>query len=283
MGTHPGTLPNLIIIGAQKCGTTSLHYYLGLHPQVAMAREKELDFFVLEHNWHRGIAWYKSQFRGNAAVHGEASPRYTYYPSYQGVPVRMHRVVPKAKLIYILRDPIERIVSGYVHGLAHGVEHRTIVEALGDLEANRYVWRSQYYMQLAQYLRCFPQSQILILTLEDLQQHRRRVMRRIFGFLGVDDTFHSVWFSYVKHPSRRKRRLTDQGRRLAGTPLMRVVERWPFGLREKVKAVAYNPFSHSVPRPRLDGPLRQALMEYLSDDIDRLRACTGLAFADWCI
>lgn len=55
-------LPNLIIIGAQKSATTSLHYYLNLHPQIAMSREKELDFFIEEHNWHKGTEWYESQF-----------------------------------------------------------------------------------------------------------------------------------------------------------------------------------------------------------------------------
>jgi hypothetical protein len=60
-----GTLPNLIIIGAMKGGTTSLHYYLNLHPQIWMSREKELYFFVSERNWNKGIEWYKSNFTGN--------------------------------------------------------------------------------------------------------------------------------------------------------------------------------------------------------------------------
>src|ERR687894_2292944 len=76
-------LPNLIVIGAQKCGTSVLHYYLSLHPEVSMSRPKELNFFIEERNWPRGLDWYKSQFDGDARVRGEASPNYTAYPQHQ--------------------------------------------------------------------------------------------------------------------------------------------------------------------------------------------------------
>ena len=64
-------LPNLIVIGAQKCGTTSLHYYLGVHPDIFMSREKELRYFVEEFNWGKGIDWYRSHFGANASILGE--------------------------------------------------------------------------------------------------------------------------------------------------------------------------------------------------------------------
>ncbi len=73
-------LPNLIVIGAQKCGTTSLHDYLGRHPEIRMSAEKELNFFQLERNWHRGVHWYEKQFPGGTAIRGETSPGYTYFP-----------------------------------------------------------------------------------------------------------------------------------------------------------------------------------------------------------
>jgi hypothetical protein len=276
-------LPNLIVIGAQKCGTTSLHYYLGLHPQVAMSGEKELDFFTLEHNWPKGIGWYRSQFTGPGLVHGETSPRYTYYPFYEGVASRMHAVVPQAKLIYIVRDPIERIIAGYVHSYAQLKEHRPIEEALAELDSNPYVCRSQYTMQLEQYLRFYSPSRILVLSQEDMLHRRGQVMGEAFGFLGVDDTFHSPGFVWVKHPTKLKRRLTARGKWLAETRMMRAVEHWPYRVREKVKALVYFPFSRAVPRPVLAEPLRRALIEFLRDDIDRFRAWTGREFSAWSI
>lgn len=97
-------LPNLIVIGAQICGTTSLHYYLSLHPQVSMSKEKELLFFREEHNWPKGIAWYASHFHGKAKVHGESSPGYTNYPQFAGVPSRMYPVLPKAAPAFWVAD-----------------------------------------------------------------------------------------------------------------------------------------------------------------------------------
>jgi hypothetical protein len=67
-------LPNLIIIGAMKCATTSLHYYLNLHPEILMSEEKQLDFFISELNWNKGIEWYESNFTDKAKIYGETSP-----------------------------------------------------------------------------------------------------------------------------------------------------------------------------------------------------------------
>ncbi len=74
-----------------KCGTTSLYYYLNCHPEIFMSREKELNFFVKEKNWPKGIGWYQSQFRSKAKIQREASPSYTSFPQWKGVPERIYR------------------------------------------------------------------------------------------------------------------------------------------------------------------------------------------------
>ena len=105
-------LPNLIVIGAQKCGTSSLELYLDLHPEIAMARPKqyELNFFSWEDVWRRGVGWYEQQFR-DAPVRGEKSNGYSAWPFWPFVPERMKDVIPDARLIYLLRDPIERLIT----------------------------------------------------------------------------------------------------------------------------------------------------------------------------
>ena len=82
-------LPNLVVIGAQKCGTSGLHYQLSLHPEIWMSRPKELNFFIEERNWSRGQDWYRHCFDARAKVRGESSPNYTAYPQHLGVPERM--------------------------------------------------------------------------------------------------------------------------------------------------------------------------------------------------
>jgi Sulfotransferase domain len=274
-------LPNLIIIGAQKSGTTSLHDYLGRHPQIGMSRTKELKFFIVEGNWHKGVAWYESQCASSRPVRGEASPQYTYFPTFAGVPQRMHATVPDAKLIYLLRHPIGRIISQYVHEVDSGQEQRTLTEALREFDSNPYVLRSLYGMQLEQYLPLFPLRKILILTQEQLLQQRQATMTKAFRFLGVDDTFQSSWWQRQRHGSRDKRRKNLVGRRLAAwirqtglrefsPPFASMVERW-----------ACYPFSEAIVRPALDEAVLGRLAACLQPDVARLTELTGQTFPEW--
>jgi hypothetical protein len=92
MGNH-NILPNLIVIGAMKSGTTSLHHYLGLHPEVHMSPTKELDFFINEKNWIRGLNWYHSQFKEKRPIVGESSPNYTKHPTFSHVPENIYTLL----------------------------------------------------------------------------------------------------------------------------------------------------------------------------------------------
>ncbi|MDP9440540.1 MAG: sulfotransferase [Actinomycetota bacterium] len=186
---HYDTLPNLIVIGAMKCGTTALHRYLDQHPDVAMSEPKELNFFSEPTgNWRRGVGWYAARFRP-APVRGEASPGYTS-PSFPEAAERMARVVPETKLVYAVRDPVERAVSQYLHHRADGTERRPIEEALLDPES-QYLARSRYYERLEPYLARFPRERIFILAQEDLLSDRRATLRGLYRFAGVDDSFWS--------------------------------------------------------------------------------------------
>jgi len=181
-------LPNFIVIGAMKAGTTSLYQYLKNHDQVFMPMIKELDFFVAESNWFRGLCWYCRQFRaaGGALARGEASTLYTQYPTHDGVPERIALVLPSVRLVYVVRDPIVRIRSHYQHLVMTGAEKSPPEEAV--LKNPIYLDCSKYAMQLEQYLEHFPREQILIVTSEALRFDRRATMQQVYGFLGVDPT-----------------------------------------------------------------------------------------------
>ena len=177
-------LPNLIIIGGMKCGTTSLHYYLNQHPQISMSETKELNFFIESRNWSKGINWYKSQFKGNTKVIGEASPNYTCQSHFPGVPQRMYQLLPDAKLIYLVRDPIKRIIAHYLHNYGEGLESRNLEETLLDGDVNQYLDRSLYYHQLSGYLKYYQPEQILIISSELLKNDTLNTLRKIFQFSG---------------------------------------------------------------------------------------------------
>lgn len=276
-------LPNLIIMGGMKCGTTSLHYYLDLHPQISMSLEKELDFFIGEKNWNRGIEWYKSHFTGSVKVHGESSPNYTRYPKWSGVPERMYSVVPDAKLIYILRDPIKRIISHYIHSYAKGRENRTINEALADFENNSYVDGSKYYMQLSQYLNYFPDSSILVITLDELSTVPHATLKKVFRHLDVDENIYFKNRFKPFHTSKKKRRKNSWGERLEKMPIIKKIEKLPPQMRWHINQLIYLPFSYKIEKPILDEYLQNKLADYLREDINLLRKYTGKDFNNWCV
>jgi hypothetical protein len=273
------TLPNLIVIGAQKCGTTSLHYYLDQHPEIAMSRPKELNFFSRD-AWERGVAWYAAQFKPGAAIRGESSPSYTFYPRHRGVAERMYSIVPDAKLIYLVRDPIDRIVSHYLHDYVSGVEHRGIEEALADPNRDRFLAVSKYFMQLEQYLAFYPRSSVLVLTHDELLHDRTGTMRQVFDFLGVDSAFYDKRFESHRYRTSDRRRKTRLGASLA--TMMRGIELSDW-LSFQVQWLLPYPFARRVERPAVSGALRESLTRELQDDVNRLRELTGKEFPSWSV
>lgn len=272
-------LPNLVVIGGMKCGTSSLHFYLRQHPQIAMSVEKELNFFIEERNWARGVEWYASQFQ-DAPVRGEVSPNYTACERFPGVPERMHALIPDAKLIYLVRDPVERAISHWIHTYSEGRESRPFDEAVRHWS---YVERSQYWKQLEAFLQFFPARQILVVEAEELLRRREETLRGIFGFLGVDGRFQSARFRLERHRSSLKRRKNRVGSWLAERGLERGLERLRQPWRWQLKFLLFFPFSRPITRPVPAESTREWFAERVGGDVAKLRAFTGQSFERWSI
>lgn len=276
-------LPNLIIIGAGRSGTTSLHGYLGLHPQIAMSAVKELDFFIEKGAWHRGISWYEAQFPASR-VRGEASPRYTQHPLHRGVPERMSRVVPNAKLVYVVRDPVERALSAY-RWARHVMrdEQRTLEEAIRETDTCLYLVGSRYATQLQRYLACFPQEQILVLDHDNLRRRRAETLARVFRFASVDDTFTTPAFE--EELNRSDAPAWNRPARLSVKVLDAVLGRHrSLRLRARTPAaVSRRLRTRLAPTGEVTPQLRATLAEALREEADRLRGLTGDAFESWSV
>lgn len=276
-------LPNLVIIGAMKCGTTSLYYYLRDHPQIFMSCIKELNFFSDQHNWSKGFSWYESHFHSNADVRGECSHLYTNFPCILHVPQRIFHAIPDVKLIYIVGDPIKRIISQYVHYYSKRLEDRPIDEVLKNPVNGDYVNRSRYFMQLQQYFEYFPRQQILIVNQDDLYLKRRDTLKGIFQFLNVDENFWSRKYQIIRNPSKQKRRKTGLGNFLAGKFGDKIQGQFSPEWGYKFERIFYFPFSHKVHKPVLSENLQNSLIGYLREDINCLRKYTGCKFAQWSV
>lgn len=280
-------LPTFIIIGAMKAGTTSLHTYLSLHPQIGMSSIKELDFFNEESHWARGVDWYEEQFPEGFAVRGEASPGYTKYPRFPGVPQRLVSVVPDAKLIYLLRDPIARVVSHYTDAFSWGREHGTIDEVLaGDLDDNHYVNCSRYDLQLSRYDGVVPPERIMVISSEDLKARRATTLKQVFTYLEVDPDFWDPRYAVEHYKAEDKTRRTKVGyqltrvsRAVGKTRLRRYL---PHALARAVEGVN-RATEKPIETPVVSPELRARLEAALAADVAKLRERTGQAFSDWSI
>jgi hypothetical protein len=294
----PRGLPTFIVIGAMKSGTTSLFHYLQAHPQIAMSPLKEVDFFIEEGNWGRGLDWYRRQFDATGpetlAV-GEASTSYTKWPEYEGVPERIARTLPDVRLMYVLRDPVERIRSHYQHRSLIGAERAPIETAV--LEDPRYVDCSRYAMQIERYLPVVPRDRLLLLTSEQLRADRGATVARAYRFLGVDaahvpTTLEQEFYTtqdrarypaYVWWLRRRVKRYLPAGKRakeLVDLALPRAIARLGGG-RSGRQRPADGDEGRRAAAPAITPALRSELEDRLRDDVRALRALMPEDFDGW--
>ena len=277
------SLPNLVVIGGAKTGSTSLHYYLGRHPDVFMSPGKEVRFF--SDHFDKGAGWYRSHFQDAAsyAIRGETSPQYTAFPQVTGVPERMHSLIPDARLIYIVRDPLARMWShfAFVTPVSDPQEFR---RALTPLDTNPFVAGSRQCWQLEQYLPYFPLERILILTNEELRRDRRATLARVFRFLEVEDSFYSgdceVELNVSTVAPREHTALSKLVARVADLHLGNWI---PTRIGVPLRTRGLRVFSKPPSRPLLDAGLEQRLQEIFARDTTRLRQLTGLALEDWSV
>lgn len=194
-------LPNFLIIGVQKAGTTSVYNYLRQHPQIYMSPVKETNF--LEKDWEElpksqkakidTFEKYCQLFEGvqNEIAIGEASPNYLFH--YESSSKRIQRYVPNAKLIAILRNPAERAYSDYLMHIrdAIGNGERTSLSDQIKFKANKsfVIRKGFYYTPLKHYFETFGKDKINVYLYDDLCKDSGEFMREMYRFVGVDDTF----------------------------------------------------------------------------------------------
>lgn len=283
-------LPTFFIIGAAKAGTTSLHYYLDLHPEIQMSSIKEPNFFS---GPEKGIPYpgrrverleeYEGLFDPRVGVRGEASPGYSNYPRRRGVPERIGELVPHAKFIYLVRDPIDRTVSHYQHLVSTGAENRRLCDVLADL-SDPYlplICHSRYASQLELYLTRFPEERVLIVDQADLLSDRDSTLGGIFDFLSVEDTFTSSRFERELFRAD-DRRVYPSGyahfvARFVAPPARRVPKNLRRSLRSSLERVLLPPLAPA----EIDDELRLRLQELYAEEVERLRALTGRSFSSW--
>jgi hypothetical protein len=198
-------LPGILIVGAQRAGTTSLYQYLGQHPDVQKPVRKELQYFSLHS--HKSLAWYRSHFPlvGDGSHQTlEATPYYLFHPA---AAARAQRVLPEARILALLRDPVSRAISHYQHNVGLGLEPLSFEEALDAEEARlageqerlledsrypgvahrrfSYFSRGCYADQLVQWYRHYDRDQLMVVLSEELFRAPDDVFGAVLRFVGL--------------------------------------------------------------------------------------------------
>jgi hypothetical protein len=277
-----------------KCGTTSLHRYLDLHPDITMSNPKELRLFD-DPAWRDRIDWYTSHFDPDAAVTGESTVYYTAYPWISDVPQRMRELVPNAKLIYLVGDPLKRLAAQWVEWCTIEADRSPEMlgkwarlpfsEVLADYDDPRHpvVCPSRYATQLEQYLALFPKTQVMVVDQEDLKHSRVETLQAIFRFLGVDDDFVSPEFADELNTHGEKSRAWSSYSLVRRTLLACGAGRIPASTRARIGQGLRSVFSRPVAKPTIDESVRPGLTEHLRQEAERLRELTGKALPHWSV
>lgn len=190
-GAQTGALPDFVIIGTGRCGTTSLYRFLTQHPYVQPAAKKELHYFDVL--FDEGTEWYRQRFPaprwkdGRRTITGEATPTYIHRPL---VPERMAKVIPQARLIALLRNPVDRTYSAYHHRVRDDRETRTFEEAIEvDLEDGslRYLSKGIYVDNLVRWSEFFVDEQMLVIKSEDYYERPVGTVKDVLNFIGLPE------------------------------------------------------------------------------------------------
>jgi hypothetical protein len=286
-------LPNFFVIGAAKAGTTSMHNYLAMNPAIHMSKVKEPNFFCAEdpsrpHANGRvaDIERYRAMFETDRPLRGESSTSYTQYPLRPGVPERIHALVPEARFVYLVRDPVDRTISHYMQAYNAGHDHRSIDDALADLDANprtrMYVTVSCYATQLEQYLTYFDLDRIKVVDQTLLAERPSEVVDEVAAFLGATP---------INAPSEAYARHNETAAKRHASPMLlwlRSQHRARAFARENallapLTRVGRHLLSRPSSTPIASPELRERLSEHFRPEARRLRELTGQQFASWSV
>jgi Sulfotransferase domain len=284
------TLPNFLIIGASKSGTTTLHNIFLQHPEIFICPTKEVGFFWayeedikmegpgvdrLRHVLITDLGQYERLFAKatSAKAIGEASVRYISHPN---VPERIHRIIPRVRLIANLRQPADRAFSAFTMNRRDGLEPCSdFREALKQERSGlrdrwiscRYLNRGFYYDSLKRYLEYFDRGQMHISLMDDLISDPQGLLKNLFKFLEVDESF-SPDLSKRYNPSGIIR---NPIRRIIWTHSNRIRAAIRPIISARMRRLSTQWFIRDVEKPAFDPDMRAALTEYYRQDIEHLQ------------
>lgn len=230
-------MPDFIVIGGMKCATSTLHDQLAQQPGIFMSTPKEPNFFSDDAQYARGLEWYRSLFHDAAPgdLCGESSTHYTKLPTYPQTIQRLRRSVPEARFVYVMRHPIDRLVSHYVHEWTERTIEIPIDQAIE--ECPRLIQYSLYAMQLEPYFEAFGSARVLGVFFPRLMAHSQQELERMGRFIGYDGAMRWNSTQEASNVSAQRLRRSPLRDAIINLPGLKQVRRglMPQSLRDRIK------------------------------------------------
>ncbi|MBX2959494.1 MAG: sulfotransferase domain-containing protein [Flavobacteriales bacterium] len=273
-----GRLPNLLIIGAMKAGTSSLHDYLSLHPDIYMSTPKEIHYYADADYLTKTKEWYTSFFKTDKKIAGTTPQSYTkcHNKYYQHIPERIFKDTPDVKMIYIVRDPIKRYQSHIKE--SHFGDPKEDIRYSESID--HYIKTSMYYMQINEYLKYFKLEQIHVLSLEDLATNKLTELNKIFLFLGVKELTNEQLFNFKANEFSNQNIPSS----IRTSYLFRLGNKILPGISRKIASrFAKYYYKKLEKRYELSDERLTELTSKLRDDVEQFRRLTGKEFKEWSI
>lgn len=272
--------PDLVVIGAMRAGTTSLHNWLVRCSGVSLPKMKETDFFIEGKNWSRGFNWYQSLFSQYGEVTAEVSPNYSKRDVFKGVPERLAAANPNTRIVYLVRDPVARAISHYRHSwLASRLSSPE--DLPGSRDEAHILASSRYAYQIEPWLKHFPASAVLVVEFDELVKSPLRVLRAVARHAGFEPP-EALPNNTVLNSSTELRRMPPWWQVLresrVGTQLRSMAPGQVVRLARKAAAAP----ADSAPPP-LPDDMKARFAEKLAPDAQRFRKITGRDFAAWSV
>lgn len=284
-----GILPNTLLAGTPKSGTTTLWTYMREHPDVYMAGKKELWFFFDDRVWSRGTDWYRHQFnqhRGEKII-GEATPLYFYSEKALD---RIAKTIPDVMLVFIFRNPVDRAFSHYWHNMKKLKDETSFEKAIDeDIKGKRieelargsvrYFELGCYYRYLIKWYDRFPKKNIFTVIFEEMISKWDVVLSELYSFLGIDTSFITdkevntnkgryfrfKWMSWLYKESRIKAMLTGK---------------MPASIQMGVKRLR-DDLAFTGKNPRMSREMKEMLLSAYFEEIKRLETLSGRDLSVW--
>lgn len=268
--------PDFIIVGAMKAGTSTLHAQLARQPGIFMSSPKEPNFFSDDDQYKRGTIWYQSLFESASTsdLCGESSTHYTKLPTYPNTIERMADLLPGIKLVYIIRDPIDRLISHYIHDWTENLLHDPIDQAVETFRP--LIDYGRYSMQVRPYLEAFGPENVKVVFFERMRRDPAALLEEVAQHIGYSGRVR--WYADIARENVSSKRLRKSSWRdvIVDAPILSDIRRYavPRAAREWVKSLW-----QMKKRPGLSNETIVRLREIFDEDLAELGNWGGIALS----